>query len=216
MWYFIFFILWVVGLSSLKIAWERWRAWRYCQPARYVADVKSLRYYQSLGPEEFTLLILESLKAHGYTLLGNCMLGVSREQGFAWKDGKRTAAVAWLGTPLTPQDLNRVALVQSRVGAQTVLIFTPALRAPQPLQPWIQVLCGDKLVSWFSALTGLRPPVSGRFNPPNCDCGQPMEERVNRAGLPLFVCSRYPDCREMRQVTREERAEAAAAPATTK
>lgn len=154
-------------------------------------------------------MILEGLKAHGYTLLGNPMLGVSREQGFAWKEAKRTAAAAWLNAPLTPQDLNRVALVQSRVGAQTVLVFTPFAKAPQPLQPWIQVLSGAKLISWFSVLTGFRPPVSGRFNPPNCGCGQPMEERVTRAGMPLFVCSRYPDCREMRPVTKEERAEAA-------
>jgi hypothetical protein len=199
MWYFIFLIFWIVLLSALRIAYERWRNWRFCQPARYVSEIQSLRYYQGLSPEQFTRLIMEGLKQHGYALLGNPMVGASREQGFAWKSGKRAVIAPWFDKPLTADDFNQLAVMQNRVKAERILVFSPFSKAPQPLQTAIQVIAGDNLVTWFSVLNALRPPVSGRIQPPACECSAPMEERINRAGDTLFVCSRYPDCKNMRK-----------------
>jgi ssDNA-binding Zn-finger/Zn-ribbon topoisomerase 1 len=63
----------------------------------------------------------------------------------------------------------------------------------------VEVLAGSKLVDWFSILEDVRPPIVPLPDAGNCDCGAPMETRVNRAGQYLLVCSRYPDCREMRK-----------------
>jgi len=199
MWYFIFLIFWIVVLSALRIAYERWRKWRFCQPARYVNEIRSLRYYQNLSQAQFSQLINEGLKQHEYTLLGNPMVGASREQGFAWKSGKRAVVAPWPERPLTTADLNELAVMQSRVKAERVLVFSPFFNAPTPIQTSIQVIAGRKLLAWFSVLNALRPPVFGKIAAPSCECGAPMDERVNRAGATLFVCSRYPDCKNMRQ-----------------
>jgi hypothetical protein len=205
MWYIIFLILWVVLLSGLKIGYDSWRKWRFCQPARYVSEIKALRYYQNLNPELFSRLIMEGLKQHQYTLLGNPIVGASREQGFAWKSGKRAVIAPWLEKPLTANDLNQLAIKQSRVKAERVLVFSPFAKAPLPVHNGIEVLAGEKLLSWFSVLSATRPPVSGKIASPACgSCGSPMDERVNRAGLPLFVCSRYPDCKGMHQPDESE------------
>jgi hypothetical protein len=199
MWYLIFFVFWIVVFSTARTVFQKWKQWRHHQPARYVSEVKSLRYFQSLTLEQFQQLVLQGLKRHGYTLLEDPFLTGSARQGYAWKTGKRATVAALPGKPVSQEDLNDVAIKQSRAHADRVLLFSPFPQALLPIQSGIEMIAGSKLLSWFSVLSAVRPPVSGKFPPQKCECGQPMEERVNRGGEPLFVCSRYPDCKYMCQ-----------------
>jgi len=195
----LLFTLWTVVFFSARYAFLRWRRWRYQQPARYINEIRGIQYYRSLGREQFERLVQQALKAGGYMILGEPYLGRTLQQGYAWKGGKKYALAHYPYDPLTPGDMEELSRKQTRARADQVLVFSPFPRAPRSPHPAVEVLAGSKLVDWFSILEDVRPPIVPLPDAGNCDCGAPMETRVNRAGQYLLVCSRYPDCREMRK-----------------
>jgi len=195
----VLFVLWTVVFFSARYAFLRWRRWRYQQPARYINEIRGIQYYRSLGREQFERLVQQALKAGGYMILGEPYLGRTLQQGYAWKGGKKYALAHYPYDPLTPEDMEELSRKQTRARADQVLVFSPFPRAPRSPHPAVEVLAGSKLVDWFSILEDVRPPIVPLPDAGNCDCGAPMETRVNRAGQYLLVCSRYPDCREMRK-----------------
>jgi len=195
----VLFVLWTVFFFSARYAFLRWRRWRYQQPARYINEIRGIQYYRNIGREQFERLVQQTLKAGGYMILGEPYLGRKLQQGYAWKGGKKYALAHYPDNPLTPEDMEELSRKQTRARADQVLVFSPFPRAPRSPHPAVEVLAGSKLVAWFSVLEDVRPPVTPLPDAGSCDCGAPMETRVNRAGQYLLVCTRYPDCREMRK-----------------
>ena len=195
----VLFVLWTVVFFSARYAFLRWRRWRYQQPARYINEIRGIEYYRNIGREQFERLVQQTLKAGGYTIFGEPYVGRSLQQGYAWKGGKKYALAHYPDNPLTPEDMEELSRKQSRARADQVLVFSPFPRAPGSRHPGVEVLAGPKLIAWFSVLENVRPPVTPLPDAGSCDCGAPMETRVNRAGQYLLVCSRYPDCRQMRK-----------------
>ena len=195
----VLFLIWTVVFFSARYAFLRWRRWRYQQPARYINEIRGVEYFRSLGREQFERLVQQTLKAGGYTIFGEPYVGRSLQQGYAWKGGKKYALAHYPDNPLTPEDMEELSRKQSRARADQVLVFSPFPRAPGSRHPGVEVLAGSKLVDWFSILEDVRPPLVPLPDAGSCDCGAPMETRVNRAGQYLLVCSRYPDCRQMRK-----------------
>ena len=195
----VLFVIWTVVFFSARYAFLRWRRWRYQQPARYINEIRGVEYYRSLSREQFERLVQQTLKAGGYTILGEPYLGRTLQQGYAWKEGKKYALAHYPDNPLTPEDMEELSRKQRRVRADQVLVFSPFPRALRSPYPAVEVLAGSKLADWFSVLEDVRPPIVPLPDPGSCDCGAPMETRVNRAGQYLLVCARYPDCRQMRK-----------------
>lgn len=196
---FLVFLFWVAFFFAGRYAIVKWSEWRR-RPARYVSEIYGLDYYRGLNWEQFEYLVLQTLMAGGYDILGEPYLEHTRRQGYAWKAGKKVVFARYAEKPLTPEDLEEVGRKQSLVKADQLLVFSPFPRAPRASNPAVKVLCGSKLASFFSPLDDVRPPVFQLPEPGTCDCGAPMETRVNRGGQYLLVCSRYPACKEMRKV----------------
>jgi len=195
----VLFVIWTVVFFSARYAFLRWRQWRYQQPARYINEIRGVEYYRSLGREQFERLVQQTLKAGGYTTLGEPYLGRTLQQGYVWKGGKKYALAHYPDNPLTVADMEELSRKQRKVRADQVLVFSPFPQAPRSPHPAVEVLAGSKLADWFSILEDVRPPIVPLPDAGNCNCGAPMETRVNRAGQYLLVCSRYPDCRQMRK-----------------
>lgn len=192
--YLAVIVFWIVVLTVIRFFVMKWRDWRYHQPARYVSEIKGVRYFSTLPPDQFESLLMQSLKARGYTLLGNPWLGRSKDQGYVWKAGKKAVLATSLDHVPTQEEIQEIGKKQQKVRADRALLFAPFRKLEKPSIHGVDLIYGGKLVKWFATLTELRPPASGSTDR-KCDCGSPMEERVNRAGAPLLVCSRYPDCK---------------------
>lgn len=200
MWFpFLVFVFWVTFFFSVRYAWLRWRQWRYLQPARYISEIHGVEYYRNLSAEQFEWLLTQTFKLGKFTMLGDPYLGRSRQQGYAWKAGKKFAVLACLEKPLAAEDLEEIGTRQKRVHVDHLLVFSPFPGAPHSDQPGLEVIAGRKLVSWFAVLENLRPPLPHKIDVGACECGSPMEQRINRAGQDLLVCSRYPDCSLMQR-----------------
>jgi hypothetical protein len=199
---FLLFVFWVTLFFTLRYAILRWRQRRYRQPARYISEVTGLDYYRRLTPEQFEWMVLQVFNVGRFTMLGDPYLGRSRQQGYAWKAGKKIAVAHYPDKPLTAEDLDEIARKQKKVRADQVLVFSPFPKAPGrrgDRHPGLKILAGRRLVSWFAALEDVRPPLPYRIETCRCDCGAPMEQRLNRAGEDLLVCFHYPDCPGMRK-----------------
>ena len=196
---FLVFLFWVVVLLGARYAFVRWRQWRYLQPARYISEIRGVGYYRDLTPAQFESLMMQVFKRQQFTLLGDPYLGRSSQQGYVWKAGKKFALLHCPEKPITAEALDAIAVQQKKRQADQVLIFSPFPRAPRPNRPGLEIVAGRKLIAWFSVLEDIRPPLAVKIDAGTCQCGTPMEQRVNRAGRPLLVCSRYPDCRLMQR-----------------
>lgn len=192
-------VFWTIVLLVARFFWIRWRQRSYLRPARYVSEIQGVDYFRSLSPAQFENLIELGLKARKFTLLGDPYLGRSGKQGYAWRAGRKVVLVYKPDKPLIAKELSDISIQQKKARAEQALVFSPFPKAARVFQPGLEVLVGKKLVSWFSVLDDLRPPVSGKISPERCECDSVMEERVNRGGQPLLVCSRYPDCKNMRK-----------------
>jgi hypothetical protein len=137
-----------------------------------------------------------------------------RGQGYAWKNGKKTIVAYRLERPLLVAELDDIVRKVRTARAERVLVFSPFSKVTKSRHDGVELLYGKKLVHWFSVIGEISPPLTGRVLPEACDCGEPMRERISRVGRPLLVCSRFPDCRTIRQAT--ESLEATQHPASAK
>jgi hypothetical protein len=195
------FASWTAVLFGGKLLWRyarRWRQARRLEVARSLGEVRSAEYYARLSPDAFHDLVKKALETRRYLLLGNPWLGAARHQGYAWSRGVKMVLVDARQAPLTPRRLLLIAQRASRVKANRVLVFSPFDCAPKETPPRLEVLHGRRLCDWFSILE-LRPPnLFGRVKD-ICDCGALAEERVSRSGRAVMSCTRYPDCRVVRE-----------------
>lgn len=196
--FFKILVFWAFVVFGAKAARRWWRWKRFCQPASCLSEIRDPKYYRSLSAAQFEFLVMRALKAYQFTLLGDPYLGRPKKQGYAWKQGKKVVLVPRLDKPLTAGDLEEISKLQRKARAQQALVFSPFSEAPGTHQPDLEVLAGKKLLQWFSVLN-LAPPVTVKAGRQKCDCGEAMNARVNRAGQPLLVCSRYPSCQSMRK-----------------
>lgn len=188
-------LFWSGVLYGAKIAWRRWQQWRLQQLARYVSEIRSVDYFRRLSPSQFESLVMRVLKVRQFTVLDDPFLGRSRNQGYAWKKGKKIVLIHRPENSILPKELRDIAKEAGMVRAEQALVFYPFPQAPPASYPNVEVLAGKKLLAWFSVLDDVAPPVSSRAPDKNCGCGAPLRERVNRRGQPLWVCSCFPDCR---------------------
>src|SRR5205814_8162325 len=132
------------------------------QPARYIDEIGGVDYYRRLSSMQFESLVWQTIRARQYTLLGNPFFGRTREQGYAWKKGKKTVLVYCPGKPLTQPAFD--ALVKKLVVARAdhALVLSPFATAPPASRAGVEVLYGKKLVKWFSVLNSVVPPVPGK------------------------------------------------------
>ena len=188
-------MFWSAVLYCGSNAWRRWRKWHLQQLARYVSEVRGVDYFRQLSPAQFESLVMRVLKARQFTVLDDPYLGRSKNQGYAWKKGKKIVLVHRTANSMTPKELESIAKEARMVRAEQALVFYPFPHAPRASNPNVDLLAGEKLLKWFSVLDDLVPPVTNRVPDRSCECGAPLKERVNRQGQFLWVCSRYPDCR---------------------
>ena len=199
MWVTLFVtIFWCAVVFGGKYLYRSWRRRYYLQPARSVNEIGSVDYYRQLTNAQFESLVLATLKERGYTLLGDPWLGRTKEQGYAWKKGKKIVICYRLTRPLNDQQLVEISKKAHLVQAHSVLVISPLSQVPKTAPSGLKILGGNKLVRWFSVLD-MVPPVATHGVEEKCECGSTLRERVSRAGQPLLVCSMYPDCRVMRQ-----------------
>lgn len=201
MWVTIFVTaFWCGVVFGGKYLYRSWRRWYYLQPARSLSEIASTDYYRQLSNTQFESLVLRTLKERGYTFLGDPWLGRTKDQGYAWRKGKKILVSYRLTRPLKPEQLLEISKKMHGVKADSVLLLTPLPGFPEIAPSGVKILGGKKLVRWFSVLD-IVPPVATRSVEELCECGAVLKERVSRAGQPLLVCSMYPDCRVMRQPT---------------
>ena len=192
-------VFWSGALWGGQWAWKRWRQWCRQQPARFVSEIKRADYYRQLSPDQFESLVKHVLKARQYTILDDPYLGRSKRQGYAWKAGKKAVLVHHPESRLAPDELDDVAIRLRAVRADLAWFFYPFPKAPGTNHPDVKILAGKNLLAWFSVLDYVPPLTSNQLAAETCACGQPMQERVNRLGEPMLVCTRYPDCRFVRE-----------------
>lgn len=193
----IFWAVVLFGGKSLLRLWRRWR--KSCQllVARSMSEIQGAKYFGRISKEKFEGLVMKALEARKCVLLGDPWLG-ARNQGYAWKGGKKFVLVNVREKRLTAKKLKQLAQEANRVKANYVLIFSPFDRHPKEVPPRLEVLCGAKLCSWFSVLDMTPPNIIGRTKDV-CTCGAPAEERVSRSGRPVMSCTRFPDCTTVRE-----------------
>ncbi len=196
---------WIFAVYGSQHIWRLWRQWSLLQPARYLNEIANVDYYRQISKMQFESLVWQTIRARQYTLLGNPFLGRTNEQGYAWKKGKKTVLIHCPAKPLTQEMLDAIARKLSTVQADQAIVFSPFPKAPEISRAGVEVLYGKKLVKWFSVLEGVVPPINGKTQFQKCECGAPMRERISRAGVPLVVCSLYPDCRVARESTRSSK-----------
>ena len=168
----------------------------YLQEAQSVSQIRRVEYFSRVPGPQLENLLLAALTAQGYVLLGDPLLGRSHGEGCAWRSGKRAGVLIQQERPLQERDLASIGALRRKYKVDTVLVFSPFSKVPQSNCPGVEILAGQKFLSWMSVLDGVRPVNIDEVGPQKCPCGAPQEERVSRAGEPLLICSRRPDCRE--------------------
>lgn len=194
-------VLWVAIRWSLS--W--WRRRRYLEPARSVADILRVDYFRCLPRLQLEQLVIQVLTAGKFVLLGDPIVGRSKEQGYAWQAGKKSVVVLRQASPLTSRDLDEIQKMKNRVKAERALVLSPFAASPRGAYPGVEVLSGKKLLSWMGALDQVKPPTIGTLPPSNCRCSAPLKVQVSRAGEPLLVCPRHPDCKGVYRPRRSPR-----------
>ncbi|MBI4460680.1 MAG: topoisomerase DNA-binding C4 zinc finger domain-containing protein [Acidobacteria bacterium] len=177
----------------------RWRKGRQQQLACYISEIRSAGYFRRISPSQFESLLLNAFKARQFTVFDDPYLGRSRKQGYAWKEGKKVVVVYHREDSLTTEILEKISKHAALMRAEKALVFHPFPEAAAATPLNTEVLAGDKLLAWFSVLENVVPPIANRALRETCECGSPLRERVNRRGEFLWVCSRFPDCRFMRE-----------------
>ncbi len=191
----IYFSIAALGLGvSFGVGWLKQLPFK--QKARYVSEIRRIDYFRSVPTPQLESWLLNALTARGFVLLGEPFLGRSIDQGCAWRRSRRVALFIQQERPLTERDLASIGALRSKCKAQIVFVFSPFSSAPKSTRHGLEIQAGQEFLSWMSALDGVRPVNIGKLAPQNCSCGAPQEEHVSRAGAPLLICSRYPDCRE--------------------
>ena len=196
----VFWALVVFGSQALFKAWHRWYL---LQPARSLKEIRNVDYYRHLSFAQFEALIYEGLRERRYTILGDPHLGRAKDQGYAWRKGKKTVLTYRLQRPVLEADLEGIVKRFRTASADEVLVFSPFPDTPTSRYHGVEVLGGKKMLHWFGHLQYTAPPISKRYGNERCDCGAPMNERVSRQGMPLLTCSLAPDCKGIRRPERE-------------
>ena len=192
-----FLIFWIGVLIGGRRLVTELRRRRFLTPARSLKEIKSAVYYSRLTATQFESLVMQVISAREYSLLGNPWLGRTKYQGYAWKRGKQMVLTHHLRGALTKDDLDEIEQRLRAAHAAQVLVFSPLSTSSKGASKRVEVLAGKSLLRWFAALDTVAPPPIGSLPAARCDCGAAMQERVNRAGLPLQVCSMYPGCKVM-------------------
>lgn len=200
MWVFLsVLVFWSAVLFGGQALFKSWRRRRFLQPAHSLKEIGSVAYYRQISQTQFESLVLQGMRARDYTFLGDPWLGRSKNQGYAWKKGKKVVFSYRRSRALNRTQLNEIAKKLRLVRAETVLVFSPLRKFPRTSPAGVEIVAGKKLLRWFSILDTAVPPIANKLPAEKCTCGAPMKERVSRAGLPLLVCSMFPDCREVRR-----------------
>ncbi|MBI4464349.1 MAG: hypothetical protein HY647_06555 [Acidobacteria bacterium] len=198
--FFVLVVFWSAALYGAHHGWRCWRQWRLRQLARYVSEICGVDYFQRLSSSQFESLVMRALKTRQFTVFDDPYLGRSKKQGYAWKKGRKVVLVHRPENSITPRELEGIAKQARIARAEQALVFYPFPHAPRVSYPdLVEVLAGKRLLAWFSVLDAVVPPISSRVPDQRCECGAPLKERVNRRGQPVWVCSRFPDCRSMRE-----------------
>lgn len=184
--------LWV----GIRWSTRRWKQLPFLQRAQSVSDICSVDYFRRVPALPLENWVRTALTYHGFVLLGDPVLGRSPVQGYAWLNGKKAIVVMRLERALNEQDLESIYHLKSKYRAELAIVFSPFSSAPRSNYPGLEVLAGKAFLSWMSVLNGVKPMNIGALLPQTCSCGSPQVEHVSRAGEPVLICSRYPDCRE--------------------
>ena len=196
-------VFWAVVVFGSQALYKSWHRWYLLQPARSLKEIRSVDYYRHLSFAQFEALIHEGLRERQFTILGDPHLGRAKDQGYAWRKGKKTVLTYRLQRPVLASDVEGIERRFRAAHADEVLVFTPFPDAPASRHQGVEILGGTKMLRWFGLLQYTAPPVSKLFADEKCDCGAPMHERVSRQGMPLLVCSLAPDCKVVRRPERE-------------
>jgi len=187
---------WGVVLGGSGAARRWWKEREFLQKALYVSDICRVAYFRRVPKEQLETWVFLALTAHEYVLLGDPILGRSVELGYAWQNGKKAVVVIQQGRALIDDDLRRTYTLKNKLRVENAIIISPFSKAPRSNLPGLEILAGDDLLRWMSVLNGVRP-VNLRSVPIHfCSCGAQQVEQVSRAGEPLLVCSRFPDCQK--------------------
>jgi hypothetical protein len=176
-----------------------WKQLPFRQKAKYVSDIRRADYFHHVPGPQLENWLLAAFTARGFVLLGDPALGRSLDQGYAWRSGKKVALFIQQERPLQERDLVSICALKNKCKVDSVFVFSPFSSAPKSKRPGLEIVAGQKFLSWMSVLDGVRPVNIGKLPPQNCSCGAPQEEHLSRAGEPLLICTQYPDCREAPQ-----------------
>lgn len=199
---FVFLILvafWGGLWVGIRSALYRWRQLPFLEKAQHVSDIRRVDYFRRVPSPQLENWVLASLIARGFVVLGDPVLGRSRIQGYAWLQGKKTVVVMRPEGPLKDRDLDRIYNLKNKCHAEAALVFSPFSSAPRSNRPGLDILAGKKFLSWMKVLDSVRPINIGALPPQTCSCGAPQVEHVSRAGEPVLICSRFPDCQEVQR-----------------
>ena len=196
-------LFWLGVFFGGKRLLTRMRQRRYLTPAHSLKDIKSAAYYSRLTAAQFESLVMQGIRAREYTLLGSPWLGRTKDQGYAWKRGKKVVLAHHLRAAMTESELSEISRRLRAVHAEKAMVFSPlgasSIGIGKRAGNGVELLAGKSLLRWFATLDTVLPPVSGALSAAKCECGAAMKERVSRAGLPLYVCSMSPDCQTVRR-----------------
>jgi len=182
--------LWIGMRSALR--W--WKQRQFLVKAQSVSEIRQVSYFRRVPEEQLENWIFTTLTARRFVLLGDPVLGRPLTQGYAWHDGKRAVVVIQHERPLIEADLRRIYTLKNKFQAVTAIVVSPFPSAPRSNHPGLQILAGKDLLRFMSVLDGVPPMKIGDLPAQFCSCGSQQVEHVSRAGEPLLVCSRYPDC----------------------
>jgi hypothetical protein len=197
-------VFWAVVVFGSEALYKACRRWYMLQQARSLKEIRNVNYYRHLSFAQFEALIHEGLRERQFTILGDPHLGRAKDQGYAWRKGKKAVLTYRLQRPILASDIEGIERRFRGARADEVLVFSPFPDTPTSRHPGVEILGGKKMLRWFGFLQYTAPPISNRYSGERCSCGAAMNERVSRRGLPLLVCSMAPDCKGVRHPEREK------------
>ncbi|GEM_PF-3199521 len=192
-------IFWVGVVVGIYAGTRWWIQRDFVEPARYVSEIRRVDYFRRVPKSQLQNWVCAALVSRGAVLLGDPISGRSRTLGYAWQNGKKTIAVVQPERQLKEEDLRRAYGLKNGVQAESAIIVSPFSNAPTSNYPGIQVLAGKDLLRFMKFLDSERPVNITEVVPQYCKCGSPQVQYVSCAGEPLLVCSRYPECREVKR-----------------
>ena len=194
-------VFWGGAAVGMRFAMRWWSQRRFMEIAKHVSDIGRPDYFRRVPESQLESWVFTVLASRGFVLLGDPILGRSRNQGYAWREGKKAVVVIQQEQPLTADDLRRFYSLRNKLRAQTAFVVSPFSSSPSSDYPGLEILAGKDLLRFMSVLDGVPPMNIGEIPPQVCSCGSPQIEHVSRAGAPLLVCARYPDCQKTERPT---------------